>query len=79
MKSYRDCVRPRGSASPTGGSSIGEEVDEGVLECSLEELAEFLEADLIDVPVDLEFKQTLRNKLWGLVRTRNRWRDRSRR
>jgi hypothetical protein len=54
-------------------------VDEGVLECSLEELAEFLEADLIDVPVDLEFKQTLRNKLWGLVRTRNRWRDRSRR
>jgi hypothetical protein len=49
-------------------------VEEGVLDCSLEELREFLEADLVDVPVDLEFKQSLRRKLWDLVQVRNRMR-----
>jgi len=44
------------------------------MEYSLEELAEFLEADLADVPMDLEFKQTLRERLWDLVQTRNRTR-----
>jgi len=51
-------------------------LDEGVFDCSLEELREFLEADLIDVDVDLEFKQNLRQKLWDLVRVRNRLRGR---
>ena len=51
-------------------------VDEGVLDCSLGELREFLEADLVDVHVDLEFKQSLRRKLWDLVQVRNRMRDR---
>jgi len=78
VKSYRDFVRAGDSAPALDGPSTWAEVDEGALECSLEELAEFLEADLIDVPVDLEFKQTLRKKLWKLVRTRNLWRDRSR-
>ena len=51
-------------------------VDEGVLDCSLDELREFLEADLVDVQVDLEFKQSLRRKLWDLVQVRNRMRGR---
>ena len=51
-------------------------MDEGVLDCSLDELREFLEADLVDVPVDLEFKQSLRRKLWDLVQVRNRMRGR---
>jgi hypothetical protein len=50
------------------------DVDEGALECSLEELQEFLEADLVDVPVDLEFKESLRSRLWDLVQIRNRMR-----
>jgi len=50
------------------------EVDEAAIECSLDELREFLEADLVDVPVDLEFKRNLRDKLWDLVQTRNRQR-----
>jgi len=50
--------------------------DEGVLDCSVDELKEFLEADLVDVPVDLEFKQSLRRKLWNLVQIRNRKRGR---
>jgi len=51
-------------------------VDEGVLDCSLDELREFLEADLVDVHADLEFKQSLRRKLWDLVQVRNRLRGR---
>jgi hypothetical protein len=46
--------------------------DDGALECSLDELREFLEADLADIPVDLEFKESLRKRLWELVRARNR-------
>jgi hypothetical protein len=51
-------------------------VEEGVLDCSLDELREFLEADLVDVHADLEFKQSLRRKLWDLVQARNRMRGR---
>jgi hypothetical protein len=51
-------------------------VDEGVVDYSLDELREFLEADLVDVTADLEFKQILRKKLWDLVQARNRMRDR---
>jgi hypothetical protein len=56
------------------GDSV--EVDAGALDCSMDELREFLEADLIEVPVDLEFKESLRRKLWDLVRVRNRLRGR---
>lgn len=50
------------------------ELDEAAMEYSLDELREFLEADLVDVPVNLEFKQNLRDKLWELVQARNRTR-----
>jgi hypothetical protein len=72
----------RGSASREGRGARASEVreqavlEEGVLDCSLEELREFLEADLIDVHADLEFKESLRRKLWDLVRVRNRLRGR---
>jgi hypothetical protein len=38
---------------------------------SVEELREFLEADLFEVPVDPEFKEKLRKKLWDLVQAQN--------
>ena len=47
-------------------SAMGEVVSE----FSLEELREFLEADLMDVPVDPEFKERLRERLWAQVRRR---------
>jgi len=50
------------------------DVGDGALECSLDELREFLEADLVEVPIDLEFKQSLRSRLWDMVQTRNRMR-----
>ena len=34
---------------------------------SIDELREFLEADLMDVKVDPEFKERLRRQLWELV------------
>ena len=34
---------------------------------SIDELREFLEADLIDVKVDPDFKERLRKQLWELV------------
>lgn len=34
---------------------------------SIDELREFLEADLVDVTVDPEFKERLRKQLWELV------------
>jgi len=58
--------------SGRSGSMREGDVDEAVLECSLEELREFLEADLVDVPIDREFKETLRHRLWDMVQTRNR-------
>ena len=74
MRWYRGSARrgDRGQRSSEGRDPGV--VEEGVLDCSLEELREFLEADLVDVPVDLEFKQSLRQKLWDLVQIRNRMR-----
>ena len=39
---------------------------------SIDELREFLEADLVDVKVDPEFKERLRQQLWDLVQDRAR-------
>ncbi len=47
--------------------------DDGVLsDFSIDELREFLEADLVDVKVDPEFKERLRKELWDLVQERAR-------
>ncbi len=37
---------------------------------SIDELREFLEADLVDVKVDPEFKERLRRQLWDLLQDR---------
>lgn len=42
-------------------------VDDGLMNFTMDELREFLEADLIDVRADPEFKERLRRKLWDLV------------
>ena len=55
--------------------------DDASRQVSIEELGEFLEGDLLDVPARPEFKERLRRKLWGIVRSRavNRPRDPDRR
>jgi len=53
-------------------------VSEDILtDFSIDELREFLEADLVDVPVDPEFKERLRKQLWDLVQERARGSQRS--
>ena len=48
-------------------------VNEDILtDFSIDELREFLEADLVDVKVDPEFKERLRKQLWDLVQDRVR-------
>ena len=46
--------------------------DDVLADFSVEELREFLEADLIEVPVDPEFKERLRAYLWDLVQRQQR-------
>ena len=41
----------------------------------MDELGEFLEADLLDVKADPEFKERLREKLWSLVQSQLRSRS----
>lgn len=60
-----------GRVSNPNGPTDGAIVDESALDCSLEDLREFLEADLVDVHADPEFKHSLRRRLWELVQTRN--------
>ena len=53
-------------------------VSEDILtDFSIDELREFLEADLVDVKVDPEFKERLRKQLWDLVQERARGPQRS--
>lgn len=50
-------------------------IDEQVAELSEEELREFLQADLLGVPVDPKFKQRLKRRLWDLVLEQKRLRE----
>jgi hypothetical protein len=72
MKNHETWASRHRSTSPGGETSSGVNVDAGELECSLEELREFLEADLGDVKADVEFKECLRDRLWSMVERRNR-------
>jgi hypothetical protein len=73
---YRGSARRGGRRTGVSEEPASDVVDEGVVDYSLDELREFLEADLVDVYADLEFKQMLRQKLWDLVQARNQMRNR---
>ncbi len=47
-------------------------VDEGFMDFTLDELREFLEADLVDVRADPLFKERLRRRLWEMVQAQSR-------
>ncbi len=47
-------------------------VDETFMDFTMEELREFLEADLIDVRADPEFKERLKRQLWMMVQAQAR-------
>ena len=49
-----------------------EVMDESMMDFTMDELREFLEADLLEVHADPEFKERLRRKLWEMVQARAR-------
>jgi hypothetical protein len=63
------------SGAAAGDLKALEMTEELLTQFSLEELREFLEADLVDVPVDPEFKERLRKQLWAMVESRARGDD----
>jgi len=56
--------------SGIGAKREGAALDDGLMDFTLDELREFLEADLVEVRADPEFKERLRRRLWDLVRDR---------
>ncbi len=57
--------------SEIGAKREGAAVDDSLMDFTLDELREFLEADLVEVRADPEFKERLRRRLWDLVRDRS--------
>ncbi|MHC4933660.1 MAG: hypothetical protein ACYTGV_15880 [Planctomycetota bacterium] len=49
--------------------------EDAIMDFTIEELREFLQADLLDVPVDPRFKERLRRRLWELVQHQARERE----
>jgi hypothetical protein len=45
-------------------------MDDAANEATMEELQEFLEGDILEVPADPAFKERLRQSLWEMVRLR---------
>ena len=45
-------------------------MDDGAMEFTMEELREFLDADLLGGRADPEFKERLRQQLWEMLRAR---------
>ncbi len=65
--------------SPSGVDTEQDQrmTEEASMDLSVEELREFLQADLLDVPVDPKFKERLKRKLWELVQEQARRRPRT--
>ncbi len=61
--------RNRGSNS-AGMESREDVMDQDLVDFTVDELREFLEADLVEVHADPGFKERLRRSLWDLVQTR---------
>jgi hypothetical protein len=57
--------------SGVSGKLEGAALDDSLMDFSLDELREFLEADLVEVRADPELKERLRRRLWNLVRDRS--------
>lgn len=70
---YRERSRPlRPDGEDRGGAAVPVDCEEGAVaelasEIRPEEIREFLEADLLGVAADPEFKEWLRQHLWALL------------
>ena len=67
--------RREGPAKESAGAiakSEREALNEDMMDFTMDELREFLEADHFDLRADPEFKERLREKLWDLVQSKLR-------
>ena len=71
MKESRD-VRRRSETSRTVTEQDKRMIEEAIGDWTEEELREFLQGDLLDVPVDPKFKERLKRRLWDLVQEQAR-------
>lgn len=71
MKESRD-VRRRSGTSRAVTEQDKRMIEEAIGDWTEEELREFLQGDLLDVPVDPKFKERLKRKLWDLVQEQAR-------
>jgi hypothetical protein len=62
-------VVPAAEATPAHQDAELELIEENEMDIPIEELREFLSADLFEVPADPAFKEGLREKLWELIRS----------
>ena len=65
--------REAGKARESDAEQECATMSEPVTDTELDELRDFLAADLLDVPVDPAFKESLRRRLWEMV-SRRAWR-----
>ena len=61
---------PTARVSPAQSELDSALADEDELDFPIEELREFLSADLFEVPADPRFKERLREQLWNFLRRR---------
>ena len=69
--------RKWGGALQMGSHRGGQEqgMEDGSLEFTMDELKEFLEGDPVEVRADPAFKESLRRKLWEMMRARRQTAD----
>ena len=60
----------KGGALQMGSHRAGQDMDDGSVEFTMDELREFLEGDSLEIRADPEFKESLRRKLWAMMRAR---------
>ena len=67
--------RRRSATSSAETERAEQMIEEAMTDLTEEELREFLQGDLLDVPVDPKFKERLKRKLWDLVQEQARRRE----
>jgi hypothetical protein len=68
---FAPLVIAAGSASSRHQDVELDVMDESEMDFPIEELHEFLSADLFDVPADPAFKEALREKLWEMIQSQS--------
>lgn len=68
---FSSVATPTTRISPAQRELDAAVADEDELDFPIEELREFLSADLFEVPADPRFKERLRQQLWNFLRWRN--------